>query len=134
MPLRIKILEIQKFYFTLYQPIYYNAPLWGIQHSEIESVLQFMYLGEAKFYEERMNRFLCAVKDLEIKELSKRVESSDQRSEIKEETEKHFNKSTENHAIDDDNITGEAGEIVESKNGMQQTEAGKQKFQCMYTL
>ena len=26
MPLRIKILEIQKFYFTLYQPIYCNAP------------------------------------------------------------------------------------------------------------
>ena len=26
MPLRIKILEIQKFYFTLYQPIYYYAP------------------------------------------------------------------------------------------------------------
>ena len=27
MPLRIKILEIQKFYFTLYQPIYYYTPL-----------------------------------------------------------------------------------------------------------
>ena len=26
MPRRIKILEIQKLYFTLYQPIYYNAP------------------------------------------------------------------------------------------------------------
>ena len=26
MPRCIKILDIQKFYFTLYQPIYYNAP------------------------------------------------------------------------------------------------------------
>ena len=26
LPRRIKILEIQKLYFTLYQPIYYNAP------------------------------------------------------------------------------------------------------------
>ena len=37
--------------------------------SEIESILQFMYLGEAKFSKERMNEFLWAVKDLEIKEL-----------------------------------------------------------------
>ena len=29
--------------------------LRGIQYSEIESLLQFIYLGEAKFYEERMN-------------------------------------------------------------------------------
>ena len=27
----------------------------GIQYSELESILQFMYLGEAKFYEERMD-------------------------------------------------------------------------------
>ena len=43
--------------------------LMGIQFSEIESILQFMYLGEAKFSKERMNEFLWAVKDLEIKEL-----------------------------------------------------------------
>ena len=41
--------------------------LRGIQYSEIESILQFMYLGEAKFYEERMSDLMCAVKDLEIK-------------------------------------------------------------------
>ena len=106
--------------------------LMGIQYSEIESILQFMYLGEAKFYEKRRNEFLCAVKDLEIKELSKEVESSDQQSEATEETEKHYNKTTENHAINDDSITGEEGEIVGSKNGMQQTEADKQKFQCTH--
>ena len=50
--------------------------LRGIQYSEIESILQFMYLGEAKFYEERMNKLLSAVRDLEIKELSKTVESN----------------------------------------------------------
>ena len=31
--------------------------LRGIQYSEIESLLQFIYLGEEKFYEERMNEF-----------------------------------------------------------------------------
>ena len=48
--------------------------LRGIQYSEIESILQFIYLGEAKFYEETMNEFLSVSKSLEIQELSKDVE------------------------------------------------------------
>ena len=32
--------------------------LRGIQQSEMESIIQFIYLGEAKFYEERMKEFL----------------------------------------------------------------------------
>ena len=48
--------------------------LRDIQYSEIESILQFIYLGEAKFYEERMNEFLSVSKSLEIQELSKDVE------------------------------------------------------------
>ena len=43
--------------------------LRGIQFSEMESILQFIYLGEATFYEERMNEFLAVAKSLEIKEL-----------------------------------------------------------------
>ena len=43
--------------------------LRGVQHSEIESILQFIYLGEATFYEERMDEFLAVAKSLEIKEL-----------------------------------------------------------------
>ena len=43
--------------------------LRGIQFSEIESILQFIYLGEATFYEERMDEFLAVAKSLEIKEL-----------------------------------------------------------------
>ena len=44
--------------------------LRGIQYSEMESILQFIYLGEATFYEERMDEFLAVAKSLEIKELS----------------------------------------------------------------
>ena len=44
--------------------------LRGVQHSEMESILQFIYLGEATFYEERMSEFLSVAKSLEIKELS----------------------------------------------------------------
>ena len=32
--------------------------LRGIQHEEMESILEFMYLGVATFYQERMNEFL----------------------------------------------------------------------------
>ena len=47
-------------------PIMY---LRGIQFSEMESIIQFLYLGEATFYEERMDEFLAVAKSLEIKEL-----------------------------------------------------------------
>ena len=112
--------------------------LRGMQSSEIESILQFMYFGEAKFYKERMDEYLSVVKELEIKELSKAVDTSDQQpdytpDEAIEESEKDCNESTENYATDDDIITGYEAEIVGSDN--EQTEAGKpnsceSKFQC----
>ena len=43
--------------------------LRGIQFSEMESILQFIYLGEATFYEERMDEFVAVAKSLEITEL-----------------------------------------------------------------
>merc|ERR1712208_243321 len=48
--------------------------LRGVQHQEMESILEFMYLGVATFYQKRMNEFLNAAKNLEIKEISKDVE------------------------------------------------------------
>merc|ERR1711923_369860 len=44
--------------------------LRGIHSYEMESILQFMYLGEGKFYYERMEEFLKIAKDLEVKEIS----------------------------------------------------------------
>ena len=43
--------------------------LRGIQSFEIESILQFIYLGEATFYQERMNEFLDVARSLEVKEI-----------------------------------------------------------------
>ena len=48
--------------------------LRGIQSYEMESILQFMYLGEGRFYYERMGEFIKVAKDLEVKEISKGVE------------------------------------------------------------
>jgi len=36
--------------------------LRGIQHSEMQSILQFIYLGEAKLNSKRMNEFLTVAK------------------------------------------------------------------------
>ena len=43
--------------------------LRGIQHSEMESIMQYIYLGEARFCKERVSEFLMVSKNLEIKDL-----------------------------------------------------------------
>merc|ERR1712126_529446 len=48
--------------------------LRGVLAPEIKSILQFMYLGQATFYQDRMNEFLNVAKRLEIKEISKDVD------------------------------------------------------------
>merc|ERR1712098_669152 len=42
----------------------------GIQSQEMESILQFIYLGQATIYKDRMREFLRVAKGLELKELS----------------------------------------------------------------
>ena len=59
--------------------------LRGIQSYEMESILQFMYLGEGKFYQERMGEFIKVAKDLEVKEISKGVEMPGEEEDIIED-------------------------------------------------
>ena len=65
--------------------------LRGIQHSEIESILQFIYLGEAKFYAERMQELLLVAKSLDIMEIGKGVQNDADNEEnvYQEETLRH---------------------------------------------
>ena len=49
------------------EPLIY---LRGIQSYEMESILQFMYLGEGRFFYERMVEFIKVAKDLEVTEIS----------------------------------------------------------------
>ena len=60
--------------------------LRGIQHPEMESILQFIYLGEAKFYEESMNEFLTVAKNLDICELATGIEDGDSAAVHEEDT------------------------------------------------
>merc|ERR1712243_516066 len=48
--------------------------LRGVLAPEMKSILQFMYLGQATLYQDRMNEFLNVAKSLEIKEIGKDVE------------------------------------------------------------
>ena len=43
--------------------------LRGVQFPELESIMQFIYHGEATFYKERMDEFLAVAKLMQIKEL-----------------------------------------------------------------
>ena len=54
-------------------PIVY---LRGVFAPEMKSILQFIYLGQATFYQDRMNEFLSVSRTLEIKEISRDVDSS----------------------------------------------------------
>ena len=54
--------------------------LRGIQYPEMESILEFIYLGEAKFYKERMNEFIMVAKNLDIRELGKGIMIGDSAS------------------------------------------------------
>ena len=60
--------------------------LRGIQHPEMESILQFIYLGEAKCYKERMNEFLTVAKNLHILELANGIEDRHSAAESEDDT------------------------------------------------
>ena len=49
------------------QPIIF---LKGVKYQELDAILQFIYLGQATFQEERVSQFLDAATSLEIKDLS----------------------------------------------------------------
>ena len=44
--------------------------LKGVKQQELQSILQFIYLGEARFYQGNMDRFIDAAKDLQITQLA----------------------------------------------------------------
>ena len=100
--------------------------LRGIQQFEMESIMQFIYLGEARFYKERLSEFLKVSKDLEIKDLSSGIEMMDQNDSNEEETNEHENNAekdvppqTENENCADDDYHTETSNtpIIRNKVG-----------------
>ena len=124
----------------LFQSIIYDLPqkdpviyLRGVLAPEMKSILQFMYLGQATFYQDRMNDFLNVAKSLEIKEISKDVDAPDyQKNKIKQEHDKNIETNIENFH-EEKNIVhprNEGGEIdhMSSEIMSEKNEAGQ--FPC----
>ena len=59
--------------------------LRGIQSYDMESILQFMYLGEGRCYYERIEEFIKVSKNLEVKEISNGAELDIEEQDIKRE-------------------------------------------------
>ena len=51
--------------------------LRGIQHEELESILQFIYLCETNIYQDRMAEFLRVLEDLGIEDIITRLETEE---------------------------------------------------------
>ena len=50
--------------------------LRGIKQTELQAILKFMYFGETQIFEHRINRFVSAAKDLEVKDISTKREEN----------------------------------------------------------
>ena len=96
--------------------------LRGIQHSEMESILQFMYLGEASFLQDRMNEFLLVANNLQVKELHKNIEIDEDKefqenSEPEGESSSTENQSTNANASKDPVQIFESQPLVQTRDG-----------------
>ena len=47
----------------------------GVKHKEMKSILEFIYLGQSTFYEDRLDEFLNVARDLDIKEIGENGKS-----------------------------------------------------------
>ena len=63
--------------------------LSDIHSSEFESVMQFIYFGEATFNEERMEEFLTVAESLKLKGFSNAADEPDESNDTRHEGIKH---------------------------------------------
>ena len=82
--------------------------LRGIQAQDMKAVLQFMYLGEGRFYQERMGEFLKVAKDLEVKDINIGTTSNTENNETKTDKEP----ATVSMKSLDDEVTSKSEQIL----------------------
>ena len=106
--------------------------LRGIQFSELESIMQFIYFGEATLHKERMNEFLSAAESLEIKGLSNtdaEIEEFNDTSHLIYKNENSSNESFTEELGEDQNMETSFPDIEHSsKNTLKRNES--KKFKC----
>jgi len=103
--------------------------LRGILASEMKPILQFMYLGQATFYQDRMNDFLIVSRSLEIKEICKDIDHDVPDSQNDQEYEKNIelNVHEEKNFVSPSKVEGEI-KYINSKVITQRNEDGQ--FHC----
>ena len=82
--------------------------LRGVNHLELRPILEFIYSGQASFYQERMKEFLRVGKDLQIKEI-KEVPDKKEDKIVQENVDSHAQQHTipEETFSDDTNNSNE---------------------------
>ena len=93
--------------------------LRGIHSAEMESIIQFIYLGQATFNEERINELLAVGRSLEIKDLCYAVTETDDIAQDDETSPCVLDASTE-----------EVGEITNQKRKQNQELSVKDEYEC----
>ena len=105
--------------------------LRGIQFSEMESIMQFIYLGETSFNEERIDEFLAVAKTLEVSELCNAYVENESHNELDQDQE------NESSQIDTSTLADNLEELSQSIDDISKQEphvagavdTGK-KFKC----
>jgi len=82
---------------------------------EKSSLLQFIYLGEASFYHERMNEFLNVAKNLDIKEIGKNVFNEDKAIEAVDQNQTDKSEYNGESANEDENNDSSYPRIVDDQ-------------------
>ena len=99
-------------------PLNTSIYLRGIHHEELESILQFLYLGETAIKQARMNQFLNVAINMGVKELDSNI-LDNKESNVKEEKTSHPASQVEKQSnkIIDINTTGNDNfEVQETEN------------------
>ena len=108
----------------IFQSIFHELPkredsaiyLKGVYAQEMNAILQFMYLGQATFYQERMTEFFRVAKSLEIKEISEGVDMKAETESPRSQDYGELSQSNEEYSYKkecDENVSNLVGNILQ---------------------
>ena len=91
----------------------------------MESILQFMYLGEARFSFQRMEELIKVAKDLAVREISEVVEMQNFKEEV-------FEKTFLDEKVEESDADDEENQIPEPENEIveRQQVSSDKKYEC----
>ena len=107
--------------------------LRGVNELELKPILQFIYSGQASFYQERMKEFLRIGKDLQIKEI-KEVPDEDENKDVEENIEDDTYEDTIQEETLNDNINNIYKEEIGSSSIAIETSFCSQQFNSMPSM